>query len=88
MSKPVGEKTWEEFKDTGLLWFINSILHTFGWAITVETDTASKITRVYPARTTMRGFDQDMEDNCRKQLSKYMAEMSEDNHKAAYPEDG
>lgn len=30
-----GEKTWEDFRESGLLWFINTILHVFGWAIVV-----------------------------------------------------
>ena len=29
-------KEWNEFRQTGLLWFINSILHLFGWAIVLS----------------------------------------------------
>ena len=28
------EKSWQEFRDTGLVVIINQILHIFGWAIT------------------------------------------------------
>ena len=34
----VKKKTWQEFRKTGLLWFINTILHAFGWAIVVEVE--------------------------------------------------
>lgn len=34
--KMIQRRTWEEFKDNKLLWFINSILHLFGWAIVLE----------------------------------------------------
>jgi hypothetical protein len=33
----VVEKSWDEFRNSGLLWWINMILHTFGWAIAVDT---------------------------------------------------
>lgn len=32
------KKTWKEFRDSGFLWWINMILHTFGWAIVVDVD--------------------------------------------------
>ena len=32
------EKSWEEFRDSGFLWWVNMILHTFGWAITVKME--------------------------------------------------
>lgn len=28
------KKTWKEFRESGFLWWINMILHTFGWAET------------------------------------------------------
>ena len=34
----VDRKTWKEFRESGLLWFINTILHMFGWAIVVDVD--------------------------------------------------
>lgn len=51
----VRRKTWEEFKESGMLWWINMILHTFGWAIVFEYEN-SKIVNVYPARVKYRGF--------------------------------
>ena len=46
----VEKKTWEEFRDTGFLWWINMILHTFGWSIYIEVDDDGEIINVYPAR--------------------------------------
>lgn len=51
----VSRKTWEEFKESGMLWWINMILHTFGWAIVFEYEN-SKVVNVYPARVKYRGF--------------------------------
>ena len=53
----VTKKTWQEFRDTGLFWWINSILHTFGWAICIELENGI-ITNSYPARVKFRGFDE------------------------------
>lgn len=54
---PYIHKTWQEFKDSGLLWFVNTILHTFGWAIVIYEDEGG-IQEIYPARTKYRGFPQ------------------------------
>lgn len=51
------KKTWQEFRETGLFWWINSILHTFGWAICVEFKDGI-ITNSFPARVKFRGFDE------------------------------
>ena len=42
------EKSWKEFRESGLLWFINTTLHVFGWALVAEFE-EGEITRVYPA---------------------------------------
>ena len=54
---PMEKKTWIKFKESGLLWWINMILHTFGWAIVLEIDKDTKeLLDVYPARVKYRGF--------------------------------
>ena len=53
----VNKKTWKEFKDSGLLWWINMLLHTFGWSIVLELE-KGEIKNVYPARVKFRGFDE------------------------------
>lgn len=54
----VEEKSWYEFRRSGLLWFINQTLHLFGWAIVLELEN-DEITRAYPARVKFRGFSED-----------------------------
>lgn len=72
MDDMVNKKTWQEFKDSGLLWWINMILHTFGWAIVFE------IINVYPARVKYRGFDMKSTENGYIKVSKYMDENSKE----------
>lgn len=51
-------KTWKDFEKAGLLWFVNRLLHIIGWVIVfVEDDKTGEIQDVYPARTTMLGFE-------------------------------
>jgi len=38
----VKKKTWKEFRETGLLWWINMVLHTFGWAIVIDINDVEK----------------------------------------------
>lgn len=73
----VGRKTWEEFRDSKLLWFMNTILHTFGWAIVVESDNGA-ITDVYPARVKFRGFSEKINTEGYIGLSKYIKENCEE----------
>lgn len=55
--KMVEERSWEEFRNVGLLWWINTMLHMFGWAIVVILEDDKKtISKVYPARVRFRGF--------------------------------
>ena len=53
----IDKKTWDEFRSTGLLLFVNTMLHIFGWAIVVKYDDDDSIT-AYPARVKFRGFDE------------------------------
>lgn len=73
------KKSWAEFRESGFLWWINMILHTFGWAIIFEYDHQNeKITDVYPARVKFRGFNEDSNSRGYKRVSKYMKENSMD----------
>lgn len=73
----VERKTWEEFRDSKLLWFINTILHTFGWAITIDIDD-NKIVDAYPARVKFRGFSEKINTEGYIGLSEYMKENCEE----------
>lgn len=69
----VEKKSWKEFRDSGFLWWINMILHTFGWAIVLETDNG-KIINAYPARVKYRGFTEEKNTTGYVRVSKYMKE--------------
>jgi hypothetical protein len=80
----VDKKTWKEFRECGLLWWINMILHTFGWAIVLsiatedeEGYTKGEIIEVYPARVRFRGFDNDNNTKGYIEVSKYLKENAE-----------
>lgn len=68
----VKRKSWKEFKDNGLLWWINTILHTFGWAIVFDVEEDGTISEVYPARVKFRGFSEDVNTEGYKKVSKYL----------------
>lgn len=54
------KKTWNEFRDSKMLWFINRTIHLFGWAICVEIIDGD-IVEVFPARVKYRGFSEESE---------------------------
>ena len=77
----VDKRDWKEFRDSGLLWWINTMLHTFGWAIVFEFDDNKNITNVYPARVKFRGFgDKQVEEGYQK-VSKYMMDNADELYK-------
>ena len=69
----VNREEWEEFRKTGLLWFINSILHLFGWAIVYSIAKNGKLD-VYPARVKFRGFSENRNTEGYIKVSKYLQE--------------
>ena len=69
-------KEWKELRNSGLLWWINMILHTFGWAICYEMEN-SEIANVYPARVKYRGFSEDANSEGYMKVSKYIKENAE-----------
>ena len=72
------EKTWEEFRESGLLWFVNTILHLFGWAIVVFKNDNGEIEKVSPARVNWRGFSEESNDKGYKNVTKFLSENIED----------
>lgn len=50
------ERPIEEFQATGLVFLVNSILHVFGWALTIVCERDGSMSRLYPSRTSYRGF--------------------------------
>ncbi len=75
----VNKKSWQEFRDTGLLWWINMVLHTFGWAIALDIDEETReVTNSYPARVRYRGFDEDNNTLGYQKVSKYLKDNVEE----------
>ena len=72
------ENTWKEFRESGFLWWINMILHTFGWAIVVDMDDNGEVTSAYPARVKFRGFDEKNNTEGYIKVSQYMKENAPD----------
>jgi hypothetical protein len=71
--KPLDLKTWDEFRATGLFFFINSILHAFGWALVVMIE-EGKVINCVPARTSFRGFDGETQSEEHTKIAVYLAE--------------
>lgn len=73
----IKKKTWAEFRETGLLWLINSILHVFGWAIVVEMGN-KKVIDAYPARVCFRGFSEGINLKGYEKVTHYLKENIND----------
>ena len=79
----ISKKSWKEFREIGLLWFINRILHLFGWAICFDYDDNKELKEVYPARCKFRGFDSKLETQGFIKLSEYLKNNIEEIEKEA-----
>lgn len=67
----ITEMTLQEFRDSGLLWYINMQLHLFGAAIGIESqEDGSKELKIY--KTRFRGFPEDRNTLGYKQLTDYL----------------
>lgn len=75
--KMVNRKSWDEFRNNGLLWWINMILHTFGWSIVIEID-EGKIIDVYPARVKFRGFGEKNNTEGYIKISQFMKDNAKE----------
>ena len=75
--KEVQEKSWEEFRDTGLLWWINTMLHMFGWAIVCEIE-EGRVKRTIPARVKYRGFGEKQNTEGYIKVSEYLKNSAEE----------
>lgn len=74
----IARKDWVEFRDSGLLWFINRSLHIFGWAIVFNIETDGTVSEVYPARVKFRGFDEKSESESFIKISELMVKTSDE----------
>lgn len=64
----VKEITGKEFRESGALWFVNSILHLFGMAITWNPETDELKASI----VKYRGFSTKNNDEGYKKLSHYL----------------
>ena len=75
----IDKRTWDEFQNTGLLMFVNTFLHIFGWAICLDLDeNTRKVKEVFPARTKFRGFGDESQDRAYRKVSNYMRDHADD----------
>lgn len=75
----VSKRSWDEFRNTGLLLIINQILHAFGWAIVLELDEKrTEIVNCYPARVKFRGFSEDVTVASYKKVGEYLKNNAND----------
>ena len=73
----IQKKSWHEFRESGALWFANTVLHAFGWAIAVEYDSKTgEEVGAYPARVKFRGFDEKSNTEGYIKLTQYMKDES------------
>lgn len=72
----IDKKEWKDFHSTGLLWFVNMVLHAFGWSIVFEWD-GGEIVGVYPARVKFRGFSNEINTANYIKIAEYMNDQSE-----------
>ncbi len=66
-------QSWEQFREAGMLWSINRVLHLFGWAIVVSIDDGTGETvGAFPVRTEWRGFDRESEERGYRRVTEWM----------------
>lgn len=71
----IDRKSWAEFQNSGFLWWINTILHTFGWAIVLEVSKdEQEVISAYPARVKFRGFAERNNSEGYEKVSTFMAD--------------
>lgn len=71
------KRSWQEFRDAGLIWYVNRFLHIFGWAICCEVDSAGEIVDVYPALCRFRGFDEKSETEGFEKLTHHIRDRAD-----------
>lgn len=65
-------KSWDEFRETGLLCFVNTFLHMFGWAIVICKDNDEL--EVFPARVNYSGFSEESYEKNYKKVKNLLKE--------------
>lgn len=74
----IDKKAWSEFRNSGMLWFVNTILHAFGWAIVLDIDDNGEVAGCSPARVKFRGFSEEVNAKGYIALSEYLKKNIDD----------
>lgn len=73
------KESWGNFRKTGLLCFVNTFLHIFGWAIVIEKD-GDNIIEVYPARVNFTGFSEESYEKDYEKVRKLLKDENISNY--------
>lgn len=63
---------YNEFQETGLIVFVNQILHIFGWALVFTMEDNGQITSIIPMKVDYRGFNREVEEAAYEKVTAYM----------------
>lgn len=74
----IERKSWEEFRESGLLFVTNQFLHIFGYALVYSFDDNGKLIKVMPSRVKFRGFREKQTTEGYQKISKYMVDNAEE----------
>ena len=74
----VTRRTWKEFQDSRLLWWVNRTLHIFGWSIVLIMQEDGSITDAFPARVRFRGFEEKANEEGFIGLTSYIKDNIDD----------
>ena len=67
-----------DFRNSGMLWYINQQLHLFGITLVISFDDNGNPTSLYPARCKFRGFSNEVSEQGYLNLTKYMVDNCKD----------
>ena len=73
-NKMVKEISGTDFRESGMLWLVNNLLHTYGMAITWDPYTDE----IKPAIVKFRGFSPEVNDAGYKKVTQYMIENAKE----------
>jgi hypothetical protein len=62
----------KEFRDSGLLWFVNRTLHLFGVVLVCTLNEDGSVTDLHPIKTSARGFTESNEHAGFRKLTKFL----------------
>lgn len=87
-NEDMSPRPWKEFRSTGLVLFVNQLLHVFGWALIFELNKeGGDVVDVYPARVKFRGFGGPAVWESYERITKYLKENIDDLDKEVNNED-